>query len=67
MASNNDIIIALPVIIRNKYLGIGVSLTSKSSWLVKPSVVLVLVFVAIFEETDMIGFTFAPYWFVKTG
>ena len=54
--------------IRNKQ-SIGVGLTSKSSKPVKPSVVLVLVRVTpfFFKATDVIGFTFAPHWFVKTG
>ena len=55
--------------IRNKK-SIGFGLIRKSSKPVKPSVVLVLVRVTpffFFKATDVIGFTFAPHWFVKTG
>ena len=53
-------VITLPI---RKKKSIGVGLTSKSSWIVKPSVALVLVVSRhlVFKVTDLSGFTFAPH------
>lgn len=52
--------------IRNKQ-GIGVGLTSKSRWPAKPSIVLVCFVLSclVFKGADVIGFSFAPNWFLK--